>query len=50
VPPFAVINDGYSLESLSRATRIGGVVEGREVTLPARPAFYRDLETHIDET
>ena len=49
VPPFAVINDARFLESLSQRDRIGGVVEAVKVALLRDPAFYRYLETHVDE-
>ncbi len=49
VPPFAVINDARYLESLSQRDRIGGVVEAVKVALLRDPAFYRYLETHVDE-
>ena len=46
VPPFAVINDSWFLESLSQRDRISGVVEAIKVALLRDPGFYRYLETN----
>jgi 3-dehydroquinate synthase len=48
VPPFAVVNDALTLETLPHRDKIAGVSEAVKVALLKSPAFYRYLETHVD--
>jgi 3-dehydroquinate synthase len=43
-PPFAVINDASTLETLSRRDKVAGVSEAIKVALLKDPAFYRWIE------
>jgi 3-dehydroquinate synthase len=44
VPPFAVVADTRTLETLSHRDKIAGVSEAVKVALLRSPSFYRDLE------
>jgi 3-dehydroquinate synthase len=48
VPPFAVINDISSLETLSHRDKVSGVSEAVKVALLKSVPFYEDLEARAD--
>jgi 3-dehydroquinate synthase len=48
VPPFAVLNDGRFLETLSRRDKIGGIAEAIKVALIRDAAFFGWLSEHAE--
>jgi 3-dehydroquinate synthase len=49
VPPFAVIADTQTLETLTHRDRIAGVSEAVKVALLRSPAFYRSIDAQASE-
>jgi 3-dehydroquinate synthase len=47
-PPFAVVNDGRFLETLSRRDKIGGIAEAVKVALIRDAAFFGWLSEHAE--